>query len=72
MNPIVVPFDYATGSCSHTRRLAALTSLSYSVWYLVDLFSWTEYTIAVTGTLSINSAVETVPVIITTQLLTLT
>jgi hypothetical protein len=69
VNPIVVPFVHATGGFSYTRRLAAASGLSYSVWYSTDLSTWTEDAGAVPGTPSVSGGIETVPVAISSELL---
>lgn len=67
VNPISVQLDKSTGSFSYTRR--ATSGLDYSVWYSIDLSTWTEDTTATEGTPILNGEVETVPVTITSGLL---
>ena len=43
--------------------------MNYSVWYSTDLSTWTEDTGAVLGTPSVSGAVETLPVTISSKLL---
>lgn len=68
-NSIVVPLDKATGGFSYTRRLQSLTGLTYSVWYSTNLADWSVDSGATEGTASVNGSVETVPVTISSSLL---
>jgi hypothetical protein len=68
-NPIAVQLDQSTGTFSYTRRATALSTLAYSIWYSTDLATWTEDTTATEGTPILNGEVETVPVTITSGLL---
>jgi autotransporter-associated beta strand protein len=68
VNPIAAPLDKSTGTFSYTRR--ATSGLSYSVWFSTDLAGWTEDTGAIEGTPALNGEVETVPVTLSTSLLT--
>jgi autotransporter-associated beta strand protein len=71
VNPITVPLDKATGTFSYTRRATpASTGLSYSIWTSTDLGIWTEDSGAVQGTPVVTGEVETVPVTLSSALLT--
>jgi autotransporter-associated beta strand protein len=71
VNPFAVPFDKATGTFSYTRRDIALQDpdLSYTVWYSTDLASWNQDTGALQGPPVDNGDEETVPVTISSALL---
>ncbi len=43
-NPIAVAIEPTSGTFSYIRRAAALTGLSYKIWYSTDLENWTEDT----------------------------
>lgn len=43
-NPIAVAIEPTSGTFTYIRRAAALTGLSYKVWYSTDLENWTEDT----------------------------
>ena len=70
VNPITVQLDKATGNFSYNRRQQSLTGLTYSVWYSNNLATWTQDTGAVQGTPVLTGEVETVPVTISSSLLT--
>jgi autotransporter-associated beta strand protein len=71
VNPIVVPFDKATGTFSYTRRVTPTsTGLEYTVWTSTDLGTWTQDSGATEGIISTSGEVETVPVTISSGLLT--
>jgi fibronectin-binding autotransporter adhesin len=69
VNPIAVPLDKATGTFSYTRRAQALTGLTYTVWTSTDLGTWTADSGAIQGAPSVNGEVETVPVTLSSALL---
>ena len=72
VNPIAVPFDKTGGTFSYTRRKLALQDpdLNYTVWYSTNLGSWTQDTGATQGTAVPSGDIETVPVTISSGLLT--
>ncbi len=73
VNPITVPINKTTGTFSYTRRATpATTGLSYSIWYSTTLEagSWIEDSGALEGTSTLNGEVETVPVTLSSGLLT--
>jgi len=71
VNPITVPLDKSTGTFSYTRRATpASTGLSYSIWTSTDLGIWTEDSGAVQGTPVVTGEVETVPITLSSALLT--
>ena len=70
VNPIVVPFDKATGTFSYTRRATpATTGLDYTIWTSTNLGSWTQDSGATEGTINTSGEVQTVPVTISPALL---
>jgi len=69
VNAIVVPLDKTAGTFSYTRRTPSLTGLNYTVWYSTDLSSWTEDSGAAEGTPTVNGDVQTVPITISSSLL---
>ena len=70
VNPIVVPFDKTTGTFSYTRRATPTTTgLSYTVWTSTNLGSWAQDSGALEGTITTSGEVETVPVTISSALL---
>ena len=70
-DPIVAPFDKTTGTFSYTRRATpATTGLDYTVWTSTNLGTWTQDTGATEGTVTTSGEVETVPVTISSGLLT--
>ena len=70
VNPVTVQVNKANGTFSYTRRLPSLTGLTYSVWYSTDLATWNEDTGADEGTTTVNGESETVPVTLSSGLLT--
>ena len=72
VNPITVPLSKTSGTFTYTRRDPSLPdpSLIYSIWYSTDLVTWLEDTGAVGGGTTLNGEVETVPVTISSSLLT--
>ena len=73
VNPITVPLNKTAGTFSYTRRATpATTGLSYKVWYSTTLEagSWIEDSGASEGTAALNGEVETVPVTLSSGLLT--
>jgi fibronectin-binding autotransporter adhesin len=70
VNPITIPLDKATGTFSYTRRQQSLTGLSYSIWTSTDLGIWTQDSGAIQGTPVVTGEVETVPVTLSSALLT--
>jgi len=70
VNAIAVPLDKSTGTFSYTRRTQSLTGLTYSVWYSNDLSTWAKDTGAVEGTPVVTGQVETVPVTLSSALMT--
>jgi autotransporter-associated beta strand protein len=69
VNPIAVPFDKTTGTFTYTRRSSSLTLLTYSVWYSTNLRTWTKDTGATEGIPIVNGDLETVPVTLSSGLL---
>jgi autotransporter-associated beta strand protein len=71
VNPIVVPFNKATGTFSYTRRATPTsTGLAYTIWTSTNLGSWVQDSGANEGIISTSGQVETVPVTISSALLT--
>jgi autotransporter-associated beta strand protein len=73
VNPITVPLNKTTGTFSYTRRATpSTTELSYSIWYSTTLEagSWIEDSGASQGAAALNGEVETVPVTLSSGLLT--
>jgi hypothetical protein len=58
----------ATGARTVTHT-EGITGLTYTVWYSTDLSTWAEDTGAVAGTPIVSGAIETVPVTISSELL---
>jgi autotransporter-associated beta strand protein len=71
VNAIVTPLNKSNGQFSYTRRDLTLpeTSIDYSVWYSTDLINWLEDAGAVEGSIISNGDVDTVPVTISSSLL---
>jgi autotransporter-associated beta strand protein len=70
VNAIAVQLDKTAGTFSYTRRQQSLTGLTYTVWYSTDLTSWNQDSGAIQGTATLNGEVETVPVTVSSSLLT--
>ena len=68
VNPITALLDKSTGTFNYTRRTAS--GLTYSVWFSTDLNAWLEDTGAAEGIPVTSGDNETVPVTISTSLLT--
>ena len=59
-----------TGALSYTRRKASLTGLNYTIWYSTTLGTWTKDTGATEGIPIVNGNLETVPITLSSSLLT--
>jgi hypothetical protein len=68
-SPIIVPLDQTSGRFSFTRRTPSLTGLTYTIWYSSNLSIWTQDTGASIGTLEVHGDVQTVPITISSSLL---
>jgi autotransporter-associated beta strand protein len=68
-SPIIVPLDQTSGRFSFTRRTPSLTGLTYTIWYSSNLSNWTQDTGANIGTLEVHGDVQTVPITISSSLL---
>ena len=71
-NPIATVLNKFNGQFTYIRRdpTKPNPALTYSVWYSTDLVVWLKDTGAVEGTTSLNGDVQTVPVTISSSLLT--
>lgn len=71
VNAIPVSLDKTTGHFSYMRRDPNLpeTAITYSIWYSTDLINWVEDTGAVEGIPTLQGNVDTVPVTISSSLL---
>ncbi|MGL4400624.1 MAG: InlB B-repeat-containing protein, partial [Luteolibacter sp.] len=71
LNPITLPHLPAQDTMSYTRRRSALTGLDFSVWYSTTLEdgSWVKDTGAMEGLPVVIGEMETVPVTLSTPLL---
>ena len=69
VNPIAVPLDRTTGTFSYTRRIPALTGLTYTVWYSTNLSHWVVDNGANQGPPVLSGEVQTVPVTLSSSLL---
>ena len=69
-SPVTVPRDKSAGTFEDTRRAPpATTGLTYTVWTSTDLVNWTKDAGAVEGTVTTAGEVQTVPVTISSGLL---
>jgi autotransporter-associated beta strand protein len=68
--PIINVPTSSSGIFSYTRRRQSLTGLTYTIWTSSDLTAWTRDSGAIQGTPVVTGEVETVPVTLSSALLT--
>jgi autotransporter-associated beta strand protein len=69
VQPVIELPTNSSGTFTYTRRHKSLTSMNYTVWYSTDLGTWAKDSGATEGSPVVSGDLETVPVILSSGLL---